>query len=93
MSFTVRASRSDSAEIIASRLLALRLVELQVLALERQGRAVDRGQRRAQLVRDRRDEVAAQLLEHALLGQVAEGVDGALGELDAGDREPELAAG
>ena len=61
---------------------ALRLVELQVLTLERQRRAVDRGQRRAQLVRDGRDEVAAQLLEHAVGGQVAERVDGALVELD-----------
>ena len=63
-----------------------------VVALDQRHRgAVHRGERGPQLVRDRRDEVAADLLEGALLGQVAEGVDGALGQADAGDREPELA--
>ena len=63
-----------------------------VVALDKRHRgAVDRRERGPQLVRDRRDEVAPDLLEGALLGQVAEGVDGALGQADAGDREPELA--
>ena len=59
---------------------------------QRHRRAVDRGERRAQLVRHGRHEVALHLLDAALLGHVPEGVDGALAEADAGDREPELAA-
>ncbi len=43
-------------------------------------------------MRHRRDEVALQLLDGALLGQVAEGVDGAVRELRRRQREPELAA-
>src|SRR5205085_8568704 len=54
--------------------------------------AVDRGERRPQLVRDGGDEVGLHLVERALCGEVAEGVDDAVGRLDAGDGEPELAA-
>ena len=92
MSLTIRASRSASLEMTSSRPVALRLLELDVAALERQRRAVDRGERRAQLVRDGRDEVALQLLDRALLGHVAERVDRAAGERDGRDREPALAA-
>ena len=66
-------------------------LERDVVALQRHRGAVDRGERRPQLVRDGRDEVALQLLDGALLGQVAERVDGALRELGGGEREPELA--
>jgi hypothetical protein len=55
-------------------------------------RAVDRGERRSQLVRDRGDEVAAHPLEGPLLGEIAERVDRPFGEPHAGNREPELAA-
>ena len=54
--------------------------------------AVHRRERRPQLVRDRGDEVAAHLLQRALLGQVAECVHRPLGQADAGDRKPQLAA-
>ena len=66
--------------------------EHDVVAAQRHRGAVDRGERRAQLVRDGRDEVALQLLDRALVGQVAEGVDRAVRELGGRQREPELTA-
>src|ERR1700747_1552563 len=45
----------------------LRLLEADVVTLQRQRGAVDRGERRAELVRHSRDEVALQLLDRALL--------------------------
>ncbi len=42
-------------------------------------------------MRDRRDELALELVESALFGDVAKGVDDAVGEPDAGDRKPQLA--
>src|SRR3954466_1011892 len=51
---------------------ALRLLQSYVVALERQGGTVDRGKRRAELVRDGGDEVALQLLDGALVRHVAE---------------------
>ena len=65
--------------------------ELDVVAPERQRRAVDRGQRRTQLVRDGRDEILAHRLERPLLGEVTERVDGAVLVADRRDREPQLA--
>ena len=59
--------------------LALRL-ERRVLALERESCAVDRRERRPQLVRDRRDELALQALDAPLLGEVSERVDRAARE-------------
>ena len=75
----------------AEQLLALLGCELDVAPAQRHRRAVDRGERRAQLVRDRRDELGPQLLERPLLGQVAERVHRAVGDGDTGDRQPELA--
>src|SRR6478609_4647228 len=57
---------------------------------QRQGRAVERGQRRPQLVRHRGDELRAELLEPALARDVPERIHGALGQGDADDRQPEL---
>ena len=65
------------------QLRALVVVEHDVAPPQRHRRAVDRGERRAQLVRDRRDELRAHRLERALLGQVAEGVDDAVRHGDA----------
>ena len=93
MSLTIRASRSDSPEITSSIPSSLVALEHDVVAPQRHRGAVDRGERRAQLVRDGRDEVALELLDGPLLGEVAERVDGALRELGGGEREPELAAG
>ena len=76
----------------AEQLLADLRIELDVGAADRLRRAVDRRQRRPQLVRDRGDEVGLHLLEPPLLGQVAEGVDGALLEAHARAGDPELAA-
>ena len=70
---------------------ALRLAERDVLAPECQSGAVDRRQRRAQLVRDSRDELRLQGLDRSFGGEVAEGEDRSALEPDAGDREPELA--
>ena len=67
-------------------------VELDVRAAERLRRAVDRGERRPQLVRDRRDEFRLDLLERALLGQVPERVDRPFLEADPGAGDPELSA-
>ena len=67
--------------------------ERDVLAAQRHRGAVDRGERRAQLVRDGRDEIALELLDRPLVGEVAERVDRALRELRGGEREPELAGG
>ena len=75
-SLTICASRSDSSATTSSSLPRISVAELEVLAPQRDRGAVDRRERRAQLVRDGRDEVGAHLLERALLGQVAEGVDG-----------------
>ena len=71
--------RGDDAEQLV---LDLR-VELDVRAPDRLRRAVDRGERRAQLVRDGGDELRLHLLERTLLGQVAEGIDRALLEAHA----------
>ena len=62
------------------------------VAPDRLRRAVDRRERRAQLVRDGRDELGLERSSAALLGQVAERVDRPVVEPDARDREPELAA-
>src|SRR5262245_25763292 len=78
----------DDLEQPVARLVA----DVDVLTADRDRGAVDRGQRRAQLVRDGRDEVGAHLLEGAVLGQVAEREDRSLVELDRREREPELAA-
>ncbi len=67
--------------------------ERDVVAPQRHRRAVDRGERSAKLVRDRRDEVALQLLDGPLLGEIPERVHRALRELGGGEREPELPAG
>src|SRR6185436_20716878 len=66
-------------------------VEVEVGAEDRQRGAVDRRERRAQLVGDGRDEVGLHRLDPPLLGQVAERVDDALLEADAGSRYPDLA--
>ena len=76
----------------AEELIPDRRIELDVRTPNRLRRAVDCGQRCPQLVRDRGDEVRLDLLERALLGQVAERVDRALLEADAGPGDPELAA-
>src|SRR5207244_2843078 len=73
--------------------LAADLVQREVVAQQRLRGAVNRGQRRAQLVRSGGDEVGLDLLEPAHVGQVAECVDGAAEEADARDRDPALAAG
>ncbi len=67
-------------------------VELDVRAAEGLRRAVDRGERRPQLVRDRRNELRLDLLERALFGQVPERVHRSLLEADAGAGDPELTA-
>ena len=54
-------------------------------------RAVQRGERGAQLVRDRGHELGAELVESPLAGHVAEGVDDAVGQRYADDREPHFA--
>ena len=56
---------------VADERRAVLLAEARVLAQQRLGEAVDRGQRRAQLVRDGGHEVALELLERAHLGDVA----------------------
>ena len=48
------------------------------------------GERRAQLMRGRGDEVGLQLLELAALRHVAEGIDRPAEKLDARDRDPPL---
>ena len=68
------------------------LRELDVLAQERLGSAVDTRHRRPQLVGDGRDELALGLLEPALGGQVSERVDDALGAAHGHERQPELGA-
>ena len=69
---------------------AMVVVKLDVLAPERHRRAVDRGERRSQLVRDHGHELALDPLDAALLGQIAKRVHGPVGELDGRDRDPEL---
>ena len=71
---------------------ALVVGERDVLAAERHRCAVDRSERRPQLVRHGRDELGAHRLERTLLGQVAEGVDDPVRHDDPMDREPELTA-
>ena len=61
-------------------------------AQQRLSRAVDRGHRRAQLVRDRRDEVRLFLLEPGFRRDVAERVDDAVCDPDGDEREPEVTA-
>ncbi len=60
---------------------------------KRLGCAVDRRERRAQLVRGGRDEVVLELVHRALVGAVLERVDGRIGDVDAAEREPDLAPG
>ena len=86
MSLTIRASRSDSPTITLEHPAPPGRAQRHVVALQRQGGAVDRRERRPQLVGDGRDEVALQLLDRALVGQVAESVHGALREPAAGSR-------
>ena len=74
-SSTIRIRRSDSDGDVAEEGLALGLGEVDVPAQERLGEAVDRGERRAKLVRDRGDEVGLHLLDHPLARDVAEGED------------------
>src|SRR6266550_545259 len=72
--------------------VAAALVEREIVTQQRLSGAVDRGERRPQLVGCGRDEGRLQLLEPADVGQVAEGVDRAAEELDSGDRDPTLAS-
>ena len=74
------------------QLLAHGLLELEIGTSQGQRRSVDRGERRAQLVRHRRDEILPHLLEGSLLREVAERVHGSAFELDARHRQPELTA-
>ena len=66
--------------------------ELEIRATECHGRAVDRRQRRPQLVRHGGDEVGTHLLDRTLLGQVAERIHRSLVEAHGGEGQPELAA-
>ena len=66
----MRVSRSDSEVITSSSLVPVLVREDDVRAAQGLAGAVDRGEGRPQLVRDRRDELALQLVEGALLGQV-----------------------
>ncbi len=74
------------------------LAEVDVLAEQRLGEAVDRRERRAQLVRDGGDEVRLHLLDAPLGGDVAESVDpardgtGRIGHHGLAEREPHLLA-
>ena len=72
--------------------LAPRLVEREVVAAQGLRRAVHGRERRAQLVRGRRDELGLELVEPVRLGDVPERVDRPAEERDAGDRDPALAA-
>src|SRR5215213_7971563 len=74
----------------AEEVLAQAELERQVVAPEREGRAVDGRQRRPQLVRHGRDEVALELLDAAFLSHVAKRVDRAGLELDRRHGEPQL---
>src|SRR5215210_4120414 len=67
--------------------------EVDVVAEQRLRSAVDRRERRSELMGDGRDEVRLQLLQAAFLGQVVERVDGSLSEADGSDRQPDLAPG
>ena len=91
-SLTISASRFDSSVITSSSFASQLCRELDVVAAERQRGAVDRGERRPQLVRHGGDEVLPHRLERALLREVAERVDGAVLVADRGHREPQLAA-
>src|SRR3954468_19654496 len=68
---------------------ALRLGDDDVLSAQRQRGARNRSERRPELVRDRGHEVGLERLDRTLFGQVAERVDAAAVERNAGDREPE----
>src|SRR5205823_7064606 len=70
---------------------AVLLAQLDVLPAKGANGSVDGGERRAQLVRSGRDEVAARLLERMLVGDVAERVDRSLAEVHTRRRNPELA--
>ena len=72
--------------------LALWLLQAVEAALQGERRAVDRRERRAQLVRDGGDEVGLRLVEPLVLADVAERVDDAVRERDARSGEPQLAA-
>ena len=72
--------------------VAPRLVEREVVAAECLRGAVDGGERRAELVGGGGDEFGLQLLEAPRVGDVAERVDDAAEEVDAGDGDPALAA-
>ena len=82
---------------VAHERRAVVVAERRVGAQERLGESVDRGQRRAQLVRDGRDEVGLDLVEPALVRDVADREDGAgpllarIAQRRAGDRQPDLA--
>ncbi len=66
--------------------VALLRLHRDLAVAKRHRRAVDRGERRPQLVGDGRDEVRLQLLDRALVRHVAERVDGAAREADGRDR-------
>jgi hypothetical protein len=66
--------------------------ERDVVAEERLRSSEHGRHRRAQLVRERGDEVALRRLEPAVAGQVAKRVDDAVRAADGHEREPELAA-
>ena len=65
----------------------LRLEHAEAL-LQRDRGAVHRGERRPQLVRDRRDEVRLRLVEALVLGDVAERVDDSVRETDGRTHRP-----
>ena len=83
-------SRAACVAIISSSCRRRSGRELDVFAEQRLGRAVDGRHRRAQLVRDRRDEVGLLLLEPVLARDVAAGVDHAVRRADGREREPEI---
>src|SRR4029079_15565877 len=68
--------------------VALVARNLDVGAQQRTGGAVNRGERRPQLVRGGRDEVASRPLERLFVADVTQRVDDALVEGDTGYRDP-----
>jgi hypothetical protein len=70
--------------------LPARLVQGEIVPPQRLGGAVDGGQRGAQLVRGRGDELRLQLLEPPCLGEVAKGVHRSVEELHSRDGDPAL---
>src|SRR5436305_1099243 len=83
-----RALGADHLQQLAAALVA----ELDVVTHQRLGGADYRRHGRAQLVGDGGDELALGLVEPALDGQVAEGVDDPARASDGDEREPELLA-